>query len=106
MSRIENAINLATLLNSSAKFDIEPSREQISISQLQNIFDCHRGNSNALEEDSALAATNDNSDIATHVNDIKYHMEEVMKHAEDQVLSSAVSDSITRAKVLGFYQSK
>ncbi len=97
VSGIENAINLATMLNSSAEFDIEPSREQISISQLQNLFDCHRGSSNALEEDSSLFVTNNNRDIATHVNDIKYHMD-VMKHAEGPVLSTAVSDFISRSK--------
>ncbi len=97
---IDNATNLALLLNAPALLDVELSRSEISDSQLQDLFDSHRTNSSPDLAGSPSTATDNSTDVANHVSEIKTHIEEVLKHNDDQLQSSAAADFINRAEEL------
>ncbi len=97
---IDNAVNLATSLNRLALFDVEPSRSEISDSQLQDLFDSHRTNLSTDLSSSPSADTGNRVDVSNHISKIKNHMEEVLKQIDDRFLCTAAADFINRAEEL------
>ncbi len=102
VAAIENLVNLATFLNNPASSDTEPSKSQISNVQLQRLFDTHRCDLDAAIDNVSPSTASNNDDVANHVRQIQSHMEEVLKKSNDQVLSNAATNFISRTSELNF----